>query len=165
MGWLSRFFSTRLKQQSRALALPPPQYTLPDHGIEQLRRIDPWVFMAVYQPEHRLSRCSVLYPSIVQYTQHLEQAYEALLHDTAVVGVRYNPVPTELALWSFFLNDQGGYTDPVAAVEQWRSSAMAFLVAYRDSDAPYGSPSAYRLSLLEQLLNNTVSLAELFASL
>lgn len=165
MGWLSRFFSTRWKQQSRALALPPPQYTLPDHGLEQLRRIDPWDFMAVYQPEHRLTRCSVLYPSIVQYTQHLEQAAAALFRNEAIMGVRYNPMPTELPLWSFFLNDQGGYTDPVAAVERWQLAAIAFLVAYRDADAPYGSPSAYRLSLLEQLLNNTVSLAELFASL
>ncbi|MGI9214026.1 MAG: hypothetical protein ACR2HF_16275 [Methylococcaceae bacterium] len=121
--------------------------------------------MAVYQPQYRLTRCSVLYPSIAQYTQHLDQAYEALIRNDAVVGVRYNPVPTELALWSFFLNDQGSYTDPVAAVERWRSAAVTFLVTYRDTDAPYGSPSAYRLSLLEQLLNNTVSLAELFASL
>lgn len=161
MSMYLRLFRRLLARVSAPTVTAIP--SLPRHGWQRLQDVDPVQFAAVYQSGHRLTECQSLYPTLVRYTQVLEQATLILRDGGSLNPHLYNPTPVTLPVWRLFLDERGDYGSPVQTFATWQSAALAFLTQYAQIDAAVGSPMEYNLRILDQVLNNTVSLTQLFA--
>jgi len=98
-----------------------------DVAIRDLDSMDMFVFLGVYRSIYSVETLSVVYPTIVEYTQALKKINHYFASERVLPASEYVLEPTIAAVSDFFTDGHGNYIQPRKAAEEWSNQVKEFI--------------------------------------